>query len=175
MSCPVKKSKQTGRRMEAEAIVAAVLTILPDILPRIVDEVIKKMKQVEPERVSGENEVKELKEKVREMEEMQTENMERVDRKLTDLENRNRRDNLVFMNLHKCDPTRVDQEVIEFVTKVLQIRITQGDIVRAHYLGKTDLVICKFREWRVREAIFKASYGQPAGVKVMEDFSFRTR
>lgn len=53
--------------------------------------------------------------------------------------------------------------------------MAEMDIVRAHYLGKSKVVICKFAHYKLKDKIFTASYGRPFGVKVKEDYSKKTR
>lgn len=124
---------------------------------------------------NNEKELETIRKKVRDLEEREMEREEKSDRELSKGEDQDRRNNLVFFGLQQVRPEDVENEVLKFVNCGLRIEMSDLDIVRAHYIGKSNAVLVKFQHYKLREKIYKASYGKPYGIAVKEDYSKRTR
>lgn len=73
------------------------------------------------------------------------------------------------------EPRDVPAEVVKYINQGLNIQMNLNDIKRAHYIGKSSAIICKFYSFNLRQDVFAASYGRPYGVTVKEDYCARTR
>ena len=60
--------------------------------------------------------------------------MEIIDRKLAEIEDRDRRRNLVFHGLPQCSPDQVETEIVKFC-KTLNLEVSEKDLERSHFLG----------------------------------------
>lgn len=161
--------------MEESVLVAAILQILPRIIPIITEEVVKAVRNM---RISGNDETDRtdrMEERMDRMEKRQMEWNEGMEKDHARVEDQNRRSNLIFLGLQPCAPEDVPLEVLKYVNQGLKIQMNMKDIVRAHYLGKSSAVICKFVSFELRQRVYAASYGKPYGVGVKEDFCKRTK
>ena len=101
--------------------------------------------------------------------------LEAMENKMADLEDRSRRQNLVFRGLKQVPPNQLEQEIVKFADMELGIKFKTDDLVRTHYLGRTNLVITKFHSWKLQQAVLFESRQRRPSVQVWEDFSDRTR
>lgn len=147
-------------------LIAAIMQVIPRLIPIIAEELIKVVKSTV---------TSELSERMDKMEETEVEWHEKIERKMARLEDQDRRSNLVFMGLQPCAPSDVPMEVLKYVNMGLRIPMTEVDIVRAHYLGKSKVVLCKFTSFSLKQRVYQESYHRPYNVTVKEDFSRRTR
>ncbi|XP_077500060.1 uncharacterized protein LOC144110860 [Amblyomma americanum] len=105
-------------------------------------------------------------------------------KRLDDLEDRSRRDNLLFHGLPDTQNETWDESeklVREKLLSEMDLELPSEAIARAHRLGKFSNdkcrpVIIKFTNFKIREAVFTdQSKMKNAGLKVTEDFCLSTR
>lgn len=105
-------------------------------------------------------------------------------KRLDDLEDRSRRDNLLFHGLPDTQNETWDESeklVREKLLSEMDLELPSEAIARAHRLGKFSNdkcrpVIVKFTNFKIREAVFTdRSKMKNAGIKVTEDFCLSTR
>ena len=102
--------------------------------------------------------------------------LEKLDRKVADNEDRDRRSNIVLSGL-AATRDNVEAVILGHLEK-LGVKLGERDIIRAHHLGKDiGTLICKFQHFKDTERVLAAAYerGDVDGVHVKADFSVLTR
>ena len=125
-----------------------------------------------------ERRVMELKEELekerRERREYNLEREEEVNRRFADREDRDRRDNLVFLGLPEMEKDRVRGAVIQMIEERCGIKIKDEEIVRAHAIYPTSKIVVKFARYATKEAIWERARERKCK-NIKQDFSMRTR
>lgn len=175
------------------ALVAALLTVLPQVLPGALHEqIVKAAKQATVEVIRDiidplKDEVTALRRRVDYLENhpptfstSNIDDLERLEKKIADVEDRSRRNNIVITNFgfRKCHPMALDNDICAFInSEVGEFCVIPEDIIRAHFLGRSNHLIVRFHSWKLQQNIlFHARYSlQGARWQVKENFSVRTR
>lgn len=170
------------------ALTAALLSVLPKILPGLIQDGLKKATKALFEEMVGplKQEIEDLKQQVAVLKDRPvlghaglTDELERIDKSLADGQDRNRRDCLHFIGLRKCRKYEVENEVLAFVNEGLGFNLQYDDVSSAHYIGQTSTIIARFRNRKMKEAILfvarKAHRANSCAVTVKESFSVYTR
>lgn len=109
---------------------------------------------------------------------------EAIRARLSDLEDRTRRDNLLFFNIADSPDEKWEQseeKVMNVIRGKLALTISSADISRAHRIGtshpgKTRPIIVKFSNFKVKEQVLHAkSQLKGSDITISEDFSPSTR
>ena len=148
---------------------------------REVRNLMRRLEQVEADLANERSERERLeKEWQEERKKFPWEKVAALEEKIDNLENRERRNNLIFFGLEDARNgehetwDEVGEKVKLFVREKLGVGLGDGDIVRAHRLGKGlgKPVIAKFANWRKREEILTTRKKLAGSVYyIKEDFS----